>query len=208
MTGIEHRLRGGAALLLALLAPALVASGGCAATSGGAPGSPPARSSSAADYYPLDPGWKWAYDLEKDGQKMLALYAVVERSADTAVIQAGDDRLTYAVTAEGVAQKEGTMIGDFVIKNPVAAGTQWPVTGGVAKIVAIEQEITVDAGKFSHCAVVEVARNDPGRLVRTTFAPGVGPVAIELQIQFGGSLVTVTRAALRAITRPGEDPLR
>jgi hypothetical protein len=161
----------------------------------------------AADFYPLDAGWRWAYDIEKDGQKMLAMYTALERTADTATVQAGDDRLSYAITPEGIAQRDGTMRGDFVIKNPVAAGTTWEVLGGKAKIVSIGQEVSTDAGKFPNCAIVEVTRTSPTRVARTTFAPGVGPIVIELQVQSGGSFVTVTRATLRALTRPGEDPL-
>jgi len=55
--------------------------------------------------------------------------------------------------------------------------------------------------------VVEATRADPVRAVRTTFAPGIGPVVIELQIAVGGELTTVTRATLRALTKPGQDPL-
>jgi hypothetical protein len=70
----------------------------------------------AADYYPLSSGWKWAYDLEKDGMNVLATYAVVERDGDVAVIQTGDERLTYAISPQGVAQKDGMAVGDFVIR--------------------------------------------------------------------------------------------
>jgi len=190
-----------------LLAMALA--GGCATAPGGEGGAvpPQPKNLKAADYYPLTPGWRWAYDVEKDGQKMLALYAVLERTPDTAIVQAGDERLTYAVDPQGVAQREGMMLGDFVIKDPVAVGTEWAVVGGRAKIVSVTEQVTTMAGKFSWCAVVEVSRSSPTRVVRTTFAPEVGPVVIEVLVQSGGGLVAVTRATLRAVTRPGEDPL-
>jgi hypothetical protein len=196
-------------MALLVSAGSAAATAGCATTAdgqGGA-GAVSVKDLKAADYYPLDRGWKWAYDLEKDGQKILALYAVLERSPDTAVIQAGDDRLIYAVTAEGIAQKDGFIVGDFVIKNPVALGTAWAVTGGQAKVVSVGQEVTIDAGKFANCAVVEVTRTEPLRVARTTFAPGVGPIEIALQVQTGDRFTTVTRATLRAVTKPGEDPL-
>jgi hypothetical protein len=204
MTRMDHRSGFWVAAALTLLEVA----GGCATAPATQGVAGPARSFTAADYYPLNLGWKWAYDLEKDGQKMLALYAVVERTADTATVQAGEDRLMYAVTAEGIAQKEGTLGGDFVIKNPVVLGGEWIVTGGKAKIVSVGQEVTIDAGKFGDCAVVEVTRSDPVRVARTTFAPGVGPIALELQVQVGDRFSTVTRATLRAVTKPGEDPLK
>jgi len=192
----------------ALCLLALAAGGGCATAGGDAGALPPQpKNLHAVDYYPLTPGWRWAYDLEKDGQSMLAMYAVLERTPDTAIVQAGDERLTYAVAPDGVAQREGTMLGDFIIKDPVAVGTEWAVAGGRAKIVSVTEQVTTPAGKFPWCAVVEVSRSSPTRVVRTTFAPDVGPVLIEVLVQSGGSMVAVTRASLRAVTRPGEDPL-
>ena len=185
------------------LAAALAA--GCAGGSNGPGANGPRKNLTAADYYPLAQGWKWAYDLEKDGQKILAVYAVLERSGDTAVVQAGEDRLSYAITPEGIAQKDGPTVGDYVIKNPVTVGTEWPVAGGTAKVVAVANEVTVGAGRFSNCVVVEVTRSDPVRVARTTFAPDVGPVALEFQVQDGNRFVTSTRASLRSVTKPGED---
>src|SRR6185369_12229455 len=166
-----------------LAALAVAALAGCA-TGAGSPAvvAPPAQKLRAADYYPLDRGWRWAYDLVKDGQKILAMYGVLERTPDTAIVQAGDDRLLYAIAPDGIAQKEGTMLGDFVIKDPVAPGTEWSVLGGKAKIVSVTEEVATEAGKFSGCAVVEVTRELPTRVARTTFAPGVGPVVIELAV--------------------------
>jgi hypothetical protein len=190
------------------LAAALVAGGAsCASTgSGAAPAGPP-KTFAAADLYPLEAGWKWAYDLVKDGQNMLALYSVLERSGDSATVQAGEEQMSYAITPEGIAQKDGPVVGDFVVKNPVAVGTEWPVAGGRARIAAVAQSVTVTAGRFDDCVLVEATRADPPRAVRTTFAPGTGPVIIELQIRVGGEMTTVTRATLRAVTRPGQDPL-
>ena len=81
-----------------------------------------AKTFAAADLYPLEPGWKWAYDVVKDGQTMLALYAVLDRTGESATVQAGDEQLGYAVTPEGIAQKDGPVVGDFIVKNPVAVG--------------------------------------------------------------------------------------
>jgi hypothetical protein len=197
------------AVTVSVLAMALAVWGAACATTGpgGGPAAAAPRTFVAADLYPLDVGWKWAYDLEKDGQKILATYAVLERSADTAMVQGGEDNMMYAISAEGVAQKDGPVVGDFIIKNPIQAGAEWAVAGGRARIAAVGQAVTVTAGTFANCVVVEVRRTDPVRAVRTTFAPGVGPVIIELQIQVGGDLTTVTRATLRAITKPGQDPL-
>src|SRR5262245_14002065 len=72
------------------------------------PAAPPPEA--AADYYPLATGWKWAYQLEKSGEKILATYAVLEQIVDTVIVKAGDERLTYALMPEGVARRSGLEI--------------------------------------------------------------------------------------------------
>lgn len=161
----------------------------------------------ASDYYPLDAGWKWAYDLERQGEHMLAVYAVLERTPDAAMVQAGEERIEYSVTPQGVAQKEGSTIGDFVLKNPIAVGAEWNVFAGKAKITSVSERVTGASGEYQNCVVVETLRSDPTRLSRTTYAPGIGPVAIEVQVQSQGKFVTTLKASLRGATRPGQDPL-
>ncbi|HVR64668.1 MAG TPA: hypothetical protein VMU50_22365 [Polyangia bacterium] len=194
---------------LFLLGAMLVAAAppGCAGGSTAvAPDSPPVPLA-AAEYYPLQPGWKWSYDIEKDGQHILAFYAVVSRSGDTAIVQAGDEQLSYAVTPLGIARKEGGVIGDFLIKDPLSPGATWSLAQGKAQVVSLGQPATVLAGTFKNCIVVEETRSEPTRIVRTTFAPGTGPISVEASVQDGGRFVTTMRASLRGMTRPGQDPL-
>ena len=194
-------------LAFALAAPAVgVAGAGCATTAPGQAKHIPRVGLTAADYYPLGEGWKWAYDLEKDGQKILATYAVIERTPTGATVLAGMERLSYVLTPDGIAQSDDSTVGDFVLKNPIAKGATWPVADGMAQVVSTTEEVTVDAGHFYDCAIVEVTRSDPARIARTTFAPDVGPVAIEYQVQDGGKYVVTTRARLRSVTKPGDDP--
>jgi hypothetical protein len=193
-----------AAVLLASLG---VLGGGCASTPVSSAGAAPQKAGSASDYYPLDAGWKWAYDLDRSGEHMLAVYQVMERVLDGAIVQAGDEQISYAVTPAGVAQKDGSVVGDFVLKNPIAAGATWPVFAGNAKVIEVDHKISTPSGDYTGCVVVETLRHDPNRLSRTTFARGVGPVAIEVQVESQGRFVTTMRASLRGATRPGEDPL-
>jgi len=179
--------------------------GGCA-TSGGANESVRPRAGiTAADYYPLADGWKWAFDVEQDGMNILATYVVLERKGGVSVVQAGDERLTYVVTPEGVAQFDGTAIGDYVIKNPIAAGAEWAVASGRARIAAVNETVNIDSvGRYAGCVVVEVTRTDPARVTRTVFAPDLGPIAVEMQVQDGTRFITKARAHLRAVTKPGD----
>jgi hypothetical protein len=174
----------------------------------------------AQEYYPLQTGWKWAYDVERAGERILAVTAVQERRPNAALLQAGGETLRYDISADGIARasvpslygessKRATS-NDFLIKNPVRAGSSWPIEGGTATITGIGRSVTVAAGTFDNCLVVEEARSGPPRLVRTTYAPGVGPVALEslVQIPGRGAYETTLRASLRGVTRPGEDPLQ
>src|SRR5689334_5358080 len=78
---------------------------------------PPAPEDAAA-YYPLALGWKWAYQVEKGRDSMLATYSVLERIAETAIVQAGDERLVYAVMPDGVARRQGITVGDYLLRTP------------------------------------------------------------------------------------------
>jgi hypothetical protein len=179
---------------------------GCASTGTGGAKHVPRTGLKAADFYPLAEGWKWAYDLEKDGQKILAVYAVVEKLPDSATVATGEELLQYAITPEGVAQRDTIGVGDYILKNPIVKDATWPVSGGTAKVVSTTEEVTTDAGHFYDCAIVSTTRTEPLREVRTTFAPDVGPVEIEVRVQDAGAMVVTTRARLRSVTRPGEDP--
>ena len=76
--------------------------------------------------------------------------------------------------------------------------------GGRARIASANEELNVDSvGRYAGCVVVEVTRAEPARITRTVFAPGLGPVAIEMQVQEGPKFVTKVKARLRAVTKPG-----
>jgi hypothetical protein len=195
--------------VVAVVLGAMALTLGCA-TSGGpaanAAGPPP---QDAAAYYPFTAGWKWAYSVEREGDTMLATYAVLERTGDTAIVQAGDQRLSYALAADGIARREGLRTSDYLLRTPIREGASWPVEGGEAKVAAVGKTVTVPGGTFPQCATVEERRTNPERITRTTYCAGVGPVAIEVQVHdpLTGNFKTEMHASLLGVTRPGEDPL-
>jgi hypothetical protein len=172
------------------------------------PQAPP--SERAGDYYPLVADWRWAYEVEKGGERILAIYAVKQIAGDTVILETGEERLLYAILPEGIARKEGLTIGDYILKTPIRAGAEWPIANGKARVTAVGQTVTVPAGTFTNCAVVEEVRTNPDRVVRTMYAAGVGPVTVDYQVHdpIAGRFETALRASLRGLTRPGEDPLR
>jgi hypothetical protein len=166
----------------------------------------------ASEYYPLQSGWRWAYDIEKGGEHILAIYAVVQRNGQVAVLQAGEERLMYAVLPEGIVRGEPTKEnekGDFLLKSPIRLGAQWPILGGTATVAEIAKVVTVPAGEFSNCVVIEENRSAPARVVRTTYAPGTGPIAVDLLVhdEVSGVFQPALRARLRGVTAPGADPV-
>jgi hypothetical protein len=189
----------------------------CVAVLGCATARPPEGPAAAAStvpedpsaYFPLMPGWKWAYRVDKGGDSLLATYAVVERTGNDATVQGGEERLIYAVLPDGIARRQGASLADYLLKRPVRTGTTWPLAQGEAKVVAAGRTVTVPAGAFRSCATVEESRTDPARVVRTVYAAGVGPIMLEVQVHdpATGQFVTDTRASLVGLTRPGEDPL-
>jgi hypothetical protein len=194
----------GAILLVSLFATFLV---GCASTSRSSPALP-STGNEALDYYPLLSGWGWAFEIERDGNKVLAPYAVVERAADLAVVKNGDERITYAIRPDGIARRDGDAVGDFMLRVPVRKGTTWPVQGGDATIVEVGARVALPSGTYSDCAVVEEVRRDPSRVTRTTYCRGVGPVDIEMRVfdPFKKSFETMAHARLLSITRPEVEP--
>jgi hypothetical protein len=159
------------------------------------------------DYYPLLPGWGWAYDVESDGGKVLALYSVAERRGDVAVVKNGDNRIEYAVQPDGIARREGSVAADFLLKLPIRKGASWGVTDGQATIVEAGAQVALPSGTYRDCIVVEEVRGQPSRVTRTTYCKGEGPVAIEMRVHrpMKVEFETMVRASLRSVTRPGED---
>jgi hypothetical protein len=157
----------------------------------------------AVDYYPLANGWKWSYSVWKDGVNTRTLFAVIERKDDIAVVQEGDERITYAVTSEGISQKDGDELGDYVLKDPIAQGTEWPVAGGRARIVSVEAKFeSATLGRYEGCVLVAVTRTDPTRVTQTWFAPYLGPVLIDIQVQDGKGFLPIATAEMLAVTKP------
>ena len=79
--------------------------------------------------------------------------------------------------------------------------------GGRAHVASVTADFKLDSGEhYLGCIVVEVTRTDPVRVTRTTFAPDLGPVMLEMQVQDGAKFTTITRARLRAVTRPAATP--
>jgi hypothetical protein len=189
-----------------LWAAAFVTASACAGTpKSSSPVKAPTPTTPEA-YYPLEPGWKWAYDVEQDGEAILATFAVTLREGERALVSGGDQLLEYVVKPDGIMRPDAHGAGDYVLKAPLSVTAAWAVAGGHAKVVGWDQTIETLAGKFDNCVTVEEMRDNPDRRTKTSYAPGVGPIVIEFQAMDMNGLHS-TKARLRGYTRPGEDPL-
>lgn len=189
-----------------VLAVSLAAVCGCAGTPQKQGPAKALTPTSPAAYYPLEPGWKWAYDVDQNGEAILATFSVTLREGDRAVVAGGDQVLEYVVKPDGIMRPIAGGAGDYVLKAPLSATAAWTVVGGNAKVVGWDQTIETQAGRFDGCVTVQETRDNPDRNTRTTYAPGVGPVVIDFQAMDANGLHS-TKARLRGYTRPGEDPL-
>jgi len=144
-------------------------------------------------------------------------FASIAALAVSALTFAGGARADDKPTAITIATEGAYAPWNFTDADGKAAGFEIDLANDLCNRMKIKCTVVIQdwdglipgltAGKFDDCVVVEATRGGPPRAVRTTFAPGIGPVIIELQIQVAGQFVTVTRATLRALTRPGQDPL-
>ena len=189
------------AVLVLLLV--VLSSTGCA-TAKSAPGAGGTAGNTALDYYPLLPGWGWAYDVESEGRKVLALYSVAEVRDNVAVINSGDMRMEYLVRPDGIVRREDGLPGDYLVKLPMSAGTAWAITGGGATVTEVEQTVVMPSGSYHGCAMVEEARSEPSRVTRTTYCKGIGPVRMEMRVYNPRRLdfETMVSATLRGVTSP------
>jgi len=190
----------------ALLTLAAAGLAGCATTAPAAARF--ATGNEALDYYPLLLKWGWAFEIERDGNKILAPYAVVGRTADLAVVKNVNDSISYAILPDGIARQEGAALGDFLLRVPVRKGATWPVQSGEAKVVETGASVTLPSGTYRDCAVVEEIRRAPDRVTRTTYCRGTGPVEIEMQVfdPSAKSYQTIAHARLLSVTRPEAEP--
>jgi hypothetical protein len=161
-------------------------------------------SQGALDYYPLRLGWGWAYEIERDDMKVLALYSVSERTQELAIVRNVDERIEYQVSPDGISRRSGGFSGDYLMKLPLVTGAEWLVADGTAKVVDSGRSITLPSGTYRDCVTIEEVRRDPNRVTRTTYCKNVGPVEIEMQVfnPMKKTYETNVRARLLSVTRP------
>lgn len=174
-----------AALLPALLAacssPAAPAAGGSKFLDDPTGAAGVSSSTDFERYFPLVDGTLYHYETTNDAGDRGILIARVHRT-DAAhgelILPSGKKRFTF--TDQGVRLEPS---GAFVLAGPIAAGTTFRgQNGGRAVIEDVQVVIDVKAGSYRGCLrVVEQRGGDSPARHATTFCPGVGIVALEVE---------------------------
>lgn len=147
-------------------------------------------------YYPLrlDNAWSYnAYDFAT-GESVLVVNRVQARDGNRAIFATEPSPLAYEDVGDAIVTFPSRKP---ILKTPVAKGTSWPLEGGgTARIVEVEGAVDTPAGHYDACVSVE--ESAPDRRIVTTFAPGVGPVKLEIFAREGDKEIPVMRALLRS----------
>lgn len=171
----------------------------CLGAACGAKGPPPPAVDAidARDFFPLEAGNAWSYDVDTgDPSTTLAVSRVEAFDGHIAQVRTGDSVVHYEVRIEGVRVPSEDA---WLIRAPLKPGATWPARGGrTARLVSIDAVASSQAGCFERC--VEVLETG-GRLeleVRTVYCPGVGPVSVDstMRSDLSGRVLTVS-ASLR-----------
>ena len=95
----------------------------------------------------------------------------------------GTDQMYFLHNATGLRTEEwlGTYDEYYLIQNPLEVGTNWVSPGGYATrtIVGVDETVTVPAGTFTGCLLVEEQEEGYDGVGKDWFAPGVGLVKQE-----------------------------
>jgi hypothetical protein len=118
----------------------------------------------------------------------------------------GTRQFRYAADGVQLELASGSTV--YVLKMPLALGTQWRgERGGTVEIVEVGASVTVPAGSYSDCVkTVESRAGDRPLSVSTVYCPGIGIVLLE-----AASGAQMERAALASYGPPvdlGPDGVR
>ena len=155
-----------------------------------------------ADYYPMAIGSEWTWEDQSPqlpaGTPSLRTVRVLERSRDGYFKDSARGELRPAACVEDRARA--------LLCGPIAVGTTWtsvlsPTSSERYEIVSIDERVVTPAGTFEGCvkvrAVTHAAANTE-LINEISYAPGVGPVRIEVIAVANGKAVPQFRAVLRA----------
>jgi hypothetical protein len=157
----------------------------------------------AGDFYPLNIGTTWSYEVKLLGETRLIDVSTLRKNADGFV----EDSTGAQFMVDGFGVRDQKR---YLLRNPIATGTKWTNVVSVSSVEAYEitasdQPCDAPAGKWDGCVVVE-SRNrvEEGTTLvnEMTFAPGVGIVRLSTVLESKGKRIPQSTLALVKFTAP------
>lgn len=170
-----------ALVLAALSAPAL-ASAAC-----GGSGTPPraagpaaaTAASGAERWFPLEEGRLYHYEtMDEVGDTGMIVGRVRRADAAHGSLEMSDVTRRFVFKDDGVYEADGTLL---LPSRPEVGRSFMGRRGGGARIVAVGERVTVPAGAYDDCVVVEERPPVGDGVQRTTFCAGIGIVRIDVE---------------------------
>jgi hypothetical protein len=157
------------------------------------------------DFYPLNAGNAWSYDVDTgEASTTLAVTVVDAFDGRVADVRTGPNVVHYEVHAAGIRIPSEDV---WLLRAPLHEGATWVSRGGrMARVVSTGAHTETSAGQFDGC--IEVLETG-GKLeleVTTVYCPGVGPVSVRstMRSKFSERTLTVS-ARLRGYEVSGFD---
>ncbi len=204
-TPIDRRtalgLVGGAGALVALTACAA-----CTTTSKATNDGPGAPKHEAREFYPLEIGSTWTYELKLLGSDPSQLEVKMLKKASEGFVE-DSTGAQFLADAYGVRDQKR-----YLLRNPIEVGTKWTNVVSVSsvenyEIVAADQPCESPAGQWEGCVVVESRNrvNESTTLVNEmTFAPRVGIVKLATVLEANGKQLPQSRLSLLKFSPAGK----
>lgn len=131
---------------------------------------------------PLTDNTVFSYEtyIEDTNERGIAVFEIKRPRPELAELSvAGQVRKRYYFEPEGVRSGHG----GYLLKLPLTLNAQWTGDDGQVRVTAVDQCITVPAGKFSGClqTVEQAQLGSATRRTSTVFCPGVGITVLEIE---------------------------
>jgi len=156
---------------------------------------PPAQATSVplgeiSRYAPFENNTVFSYEtyIEDTNEHGILVFEISRPRPELAELSvAGRVRKRYYFEPGGVRSAQG----GYLLKAPLTANAEWQGDDGQVKVTAVNQDVTVPAGKFAGCIqTVEQAKLAAATRVTTTvFCPGVGITTLQIEGEQEGTSV-------------------
>jgi len=139
---------------------------------------------------PLHDNYVYQYDVNTDtGESGRMMVEVSRPRASLAELRVAGNVQRLELSSD--AMRHAT--GGFLLKGPLAVGSEWRGQFGQVRIVSVSRSIEVPAGSFDGCIeTVEQATMPAPKRATSVFCLDVGMVSLEIEAALGNEAAGVT----------------